>query len=228
MSSFIRIVEAGSLSAAAQQLGTSQPTMSRRLQTLERLLGTKLLQRSTHGMQLTEGGARFVTAVTFQALSGNPVWTDLWDPRMGNNMAHIDLTRDADAILIAPATADVMAKLVHGLADDLLTTLCLARDCPLLVAPAMNRQMWEHPATRRNAAQLVADGVTLFGPAAGEQACGDEQGGGMPGQIVDGVRESHRSNLQMAMASGPTIQASMTPPRMVGLLRASGKTVARP
>ena len=98
---------------------------------------------------LTEGGARFVTAVTFQALSGNPVWTDLWDPRMGNNMAHIDLTRDADAILIAPATADVMAKLVHGLADDLLTTLCLARDCPLLVAPAMNRQMWESPPTQR-------------------------------------------------------------------------------
>jgi phosphopantothenoylcysteine decarboxylase/phosphopantothenate--cysteine ligase len=113
---------------------------------------------------LTEGGARFVTAVTFQALSGNPVWTDLWDPRMGNNMAHIDLTRDADAILIAPATADV-AKLVHGLADDLLTTLCLARDCPLLVAPAMNRQMWEHPATRRNIAQLAVDGVALFGPA---------------------------------------------------------------
>jgi len=86
---------------------------------------------------LTEGGARFVTAVTFQALSGNRVWTDLWDPRMDNNMAHIDLTRDADAILIAPATADVMAKLAHGQADDLLTTLCLARDCPLLVAPAM-------------------------------------------------------------------------------------------
>ena len=78
---------------------------------------------------LTEGGARFVTEVTFQALSGNRVWTDLWDPRMDNNMAHIDLTRDADAILVAPATADLMAKLAHGLADDLLTTRCLARDC---------------------------------------------------------------------------------------------------
>lgn len=122
---------------------------------------------------LSEGGARFVTAVTFQALSGNPVWTDLWDPRMGNNMAHIDLSRDADAILVAPATADVIAKLVQGRADDLLTTLCLARDCPLLVAPAMNRQMWEHPATRRNVAQLREDGTAVLGPAAGEQACGE-------------------------------------------------------
>lgn len=122
---------------------------------------------------LSEGGARFVTAVTFQALSGNPVWTDLWDPRMSNNMAHIDLSRDADAVVIAPATADVMARLAQGRADDLMTTLCLARDCPLLVAPAMNRQMWEHPATQRNVAQLAADGVTLLGPDAGEQACGE-------------------------------------------------------
>lgn len=122
---------------------------------------------------LTEGGARFVTAVTFQALSGNPVWSDLWDARMGNNMAHIDLSRGADVILIAPATADVIAKLVQGRADDLLTTLCLARDCPLLVAPAMNRQMWEHPATRRNVAQLREDATVVLGPAAGEQACGE-------------------------------------------------------
>ena len=85
---------------------------------------------------LSEGGARFVTAVTFQALSGNTVWSDLWDARMPNNMAHIDLGRDADAILVAPATADFIARLVHGLADDLLTTLCLARDVPLIVAPA--------------------------------------------------------------------------------------------
>lgn len=122
---------------------------------------------------LTEGGARFVTAVTFQALSGNPVWNDLWDARMGNNMAHIDLSRDADAILVAPATADLIAKLAQGRADDLLTTLCLARDCPLLVAPAMNRQMWEHPATRRNVAQIAGDGAIVLGPAAGEQACGE-------------------------------------------------------
>src|SRR5690606_19717375 len=97
---------------------------------------------------LTEGGARFVTAVTFQALSGNPVWSDLWDARMDNNMAHIDLSRGADAIVVAPATADVIARFVQGRADDLLSTLVLARECPLLVAPAMNRQMWEHPATR--------------------------------------------------------------------------------
>ena len=161
---------------------------------------------------LTEGGARFVTAVTFQALSGNPVWTDLWDPRMGNNMAHIDLTRDADAILIAPATADVMAKLVHGLADDLLTTLCLARDCPLLVAPAMNRQMWEHPATRRNMARLVADGVTLLGPAAGEQACGEVGLGRMlePEELCEAVIGFFQPKLlagrRVVMTAGPTFE----------------------
>ena len=161
---------------------------------------------------LTEGGARFVTAVTFQALSGNRVWTDLWDPRMGNNMAHIDLTRDADAILIAPATADVMAKLVHGLADDLLTTLCLARDCPLLVAPAMNRQMWEHPATRRNVARLVADGVTLLGPAAGEQACGEVGLGRMlePEELCEAVIGFFQPKLlagrRVVMTAGPTFE----------------------
>lgn len=161
---------------------------------------------------LTEGGARFVTAVTFQALSGNPVWTDLWDPRMPNNMAHIDLTRDADAILIAPATADVMAKLVHGLADDLLTTLCLARDCPLLVAPAMNRQMWEHPATRRNVGQLQADGVTLLGPAAGEQACGEVGLGRMlePEALCEAVIAFFQPKLlagrRIVMTAGPTFE----------------------
>ncbi len=161
---------------------------------------------------LTEGGARFVTAVTFQALSGNPVWTDLWDPRMGNNMAHIDLTRDADAILIAPATADVVAKLVHGLADDLLTTLCLARDCPLLVAPAMNRQMWEHPATQRNVRQLADDGVTLFGPAAGEQACGEVGLGRMlePEELCEAVIGFFQPKLlagrRIVMTAGPTFE----------------------
>jgi len=161
---------------------------------------------------LTEGGARFVTAVTFQALSGNPVWTDLWDPRMGNNMAHIDLTRDADAILIAPATADVMAKLAHGLADDLLTTLCVARDCPLLVAPAMNRQMWEHPATQRNARQLADDGVSLFGPAAGEQACGEVGLGRMlePEALCEAVIGFFQPKLlvgrRIVMTAGPTFE----------------------
>jgi len=162
---------------------------------------------------LTEGGARFVTAVTFQALSGNRVWTDLWDPRMDNNMAHIDLTRDADAILISPATADVMAKLAHGLADDLLTTLCLARDCPLLVAPAMNRQMWEQPATQRNVAQLSADGVTLFGPAGFAQACGEVGLGRMlePEDLCEAVIGFFQPRLlagrRVVMTAGPTFEA---------------------
>lgn len=162
---------------------------------------------------LSEGGARFVTAVTFQALSGNPVWSDLWDARMSNNMAHIDLTRDADAILIAPATADVIAKLAHGLADDLLTTLCLARECPLLVAPAMNRQMWEHPATRRNVASLCADGVTVFGPDTGDQACGETGMGRMLepddvlGRLVGFFRPKVLAGRKVVLTAGPTFEA---------------------
>jgi phosphopantothenoylcysteine decarboxylase/phosphopantothenate--cysteine ligase len=116
---------------------------------------------------LTEAGARFVAPVTFQALTGRPVHASLWDAPQANGMAHIDLTRGADVVLVAPATADFIAKLAHGLADDLLATLCLARACPLLVAPAMNRQMWENPATRRNVAQLRDDGVEILGPASG-------------------------------------------------------------
>ena len=162
---------------------------------------------------LTEGGARFVTAVTFQALSGNPVWTDLWDPRMDNNMAHIDLSRDADAILIAPATADVMARLAQGRADDLLTTLCLARDCPLLVAPAMNRQMWENPATRRNVATLRDDGIRILGPAAGEQACGEVGEGRMlePEVLAESLEAFFQPKLlagkRIVMTAGPTFEA---------------------
>jgi phosphopantothenoylcysteine decarboxylase / phosphopantothenate---cysteine ligase len=101
------------------------------------------------------------------------VYTSMWDARVANGMSHIDLSRDRDAIVIAPATADFMAKLAHGLADDLLSTLCIARECALLVAPAMNRQMWENPATQRNVAQLGRDGVILLGPASGDQACGE-------------------------------------------------------
>ncbi len=122
---------------------------------------------------MTESACRFVGPATLQALTGKPVFTDLWDTRVANNMAHIDLSRNADAILIAPASADFIAKLAHGLADDLLSTLCLARDCPLLVAPAMNRQMWEHPATQRNLATLRLDGVTILDPHSGAQACGE-------------------------------------------------------
>lgn len=122
---------------------------------------------------MTQAARQFITPVTLQALSGESVYSDLWDARIGNNMAHIDLSRECDAILVAPASADFIAKLAHGLADDLLSTLCLARECPLLVAPAMNRQMWEQPANLRNIAQLQADGVRVLGPAAGDQACGE-------------------------------------------------------
>jgi phosphopantothenoylcysteine decarboxylase/phosphopantothenate--cysteine ligase len=122
---------------------------------------------------MTESAGRFMTAVTMQALSGKPVFTDMWDPRVADNMSHIELSRDRDLIVVAPATANFLSKLAQGLADDLLSTLCLARECPLMVAPAMNRQMWDHPATRRNIATLRADGVTVVGPAAGEQACGE-------------------------------------------------------
>ncbi|MBB5193594.1 phosphopantothenoylcysteine decarboxylase/phosphopantothenate--cysteine ligase [Silvimonas terrae] len=122
---------------------------------------------------LTQAGAAFVTPVTFQALSGRPVFTDQWDARLDNNMPHIDLTRGADAILVAPATADMLAKVAHGLCDDLLSTLIAARDCPLLMAPAMNKQMWENKPNQRNVAQLKEDGVTILGPDAGDQACGE-------------------------------------------------------
>jgi phosphopantothenoylcysteine decarboxylase/phosphopantothenate--cysteine ligase len=122
---------------------------------------------------MTESAARFVTPVTMQGLSGQPVYTDMWDGRVADNMAHIELSRDRELVVVAPATANFLAKAANGLADDLLSTLCLARDCPLAVAPAMNRQMWDHPATQRNAERLRADGVAILGPAAGDQACGE-------------------------------------------------------
>ena len=162
---------------------------------------------------LSEGGARFVTAVTFQALSGNTVWTDLWDARMPNNMAHIDLGRDADAILVAPATADFIARLAQGRADDLLTTLCLARDVPLIVAPAMNRQMWDAPPTQRNVAQIRDDGVTVFGPAAGDQACGEVGMGRMlePEELLERLEGFFVPKLlagrKVVMTAGPTFEA---------------------
>ncbi len=112
---------------------------------------------------MTDAATHFVTPITFQALSGRPVLTDLWDSGAANAMGHIDVSRGADAILVAPASADFLAKLAQGHADDLLTTLCLARDCPLFVAPAMNRQMWANKATQRNVTQLVQDGVAILG-----------------------------------------------------------------
>jgi phosphopantothenoylcysteine decarboxylase/phosphopantothenate--cysteine ligase len=139
------------------------------------------LQRrgATVQVVMTEAGTRFIGTATFQALTGRPVYTDAWDGRIDNGMPHIDLSRGADAILIAPATADFMAKLAHGLADDLLSTLVLARDCPLLLAPAMNRQMWAAAPTQRNLHMLRGDGVAILGPGAGEQACGETGDGRM-------------------------------------------------
>ena len=120
---------------------------------------------------MTEAACRLVTPVTMQALSGKPVFTDMWDGRVADNMGHIELSRDREIVVVAPATADFIAKVANGLAADLLSTLCLARECPLALAPAMNRQMWDNPATQRNVATLHADGVTLLGPASGDQAC---------------------------------------------------------
>lgn len=135
----------------------------------------RLLIKQGHSVQvvMTEAATHFITPTTLQALSGNPVFVDAWDSRIANGMPHIELSRKADAILVAPASADFLAKLAHGFANDLLSTLCLARECPLLVAPAMNRQMWENAATQRNIAQLNQDGITVLGPESGEQACGE-------------------------------------------------------
>ena len=126
---------------------------------------------------MTEAATRFITPATMQALTTHPVLLDQWQDAQG--MAHIQSSRSADAIVIAPATADFIAKLANGHADDLLSALCLARDCPLLVAPAMNKQMWSNAATRRNVQRLAADGVSLLGPDSGVQACGEEGMGRM-------------------------------------------------
>lgn len=155
---------------------------------------TRLLVKSGVSVTvvMTKSAQQFVTPVTMQALSGNKVFTDLWDADVPNNMAHIALTRDADLVLVAPATGDFLAKLACGLADDLLSTLCLARNvttCPLMVAPAMNVEMWNNPATQRNIATLMADNVVILGPSPGEQACGETGLGRMvePEQIFNAV-----------------------------------------
>ncbi len=163
---------------------------------------------------MTDAACHFITPVTMQALSGKPVFTDQWDPRIANNMAHIDLTRNADAVVIAPCSADFMRKLAHGAADDLLSTLCLARPAsvPLLVAPAMNVEMWENPATGRNAAQLRADGITLLGPVAGEQACGETGLGRMmeADDLLDALESFFHPKLlqgrKVLLTAGPTFE----------------------
>ncbi len=165
---------------------------------------------------MTEAAAQFITPVTMQALSGREVYTSQWDTRPGNNMAHINLTREAHAVVVAPASADFIAKLAQGRADELLSLLCLARPvqhCPLLVAPAMNREMWAHPATQRNVAQVRADGATVLGPAAGDQACGEVGDGRMleATELLDDLVAYFQPKLlagrSVLVTAGPTFEA---------------------
>jgi phosphopantothenoylcysteine decarboxylase/phosphopantothenate--cysteine ligase len=163
---------------------------------------------------MTASAQQFITPVTMQALSGRPVFSSQWDSRISNHMAHIDLTREADAIVIAPCSADFMRKLVHGAADDLLSALCLARPAtlPLLIAPAMNVEMWENPATQRNVAQLRQDGVRLLGPVAGDQACGETGLGRMmePESLLASLATffypKHLIGKNILVTAGPTFE----------------------
>ncbi len=172
------------------------------------------LQRTGAAVQvvMTDAARHFVCPATFQALSGRPVYHDTWDERATGSMAHIELGRGADAILIAPATADFIAKLAHGLADDLLSSVCLARELPLLVAPAMNRQMWQNPATQRNLARIKADGIQILGPGTGEQACGEFGDGRMlePLDLVEELVATFAPKLlsgkRILITAGPTYE----------------------
>lgn len=190
---------------------------------------TRLLGRAGADVRvaMTEAATRFVTPLTFQALSGQPVWTDLWDSRVPDGMGHIELSRDRELIVVAPASADFLAKLANGGADDLLSALCVARRCPLLVAPAMNVEMWQNPATQRNVARLREDGVHMAGPAAGEQACGEVGLGRMlePPQIVAEIESLLGPRLlegrRVLVSAGPT-QEPIDPVRVITNL-SSGK-----
>ncbi len=191
-------------------LGVSGGIAAYKSAELVRLLGK---QGASVRVLMSEAATRFVAPLTFQALSGNPVYSDAWDARVENGMAHIDLTRGADALLVAPATANCLAKFANGLADDLLSTLTLARACPLLVAPAMNRQMWDNPATQRNIATLIGDGVAVLGPASGEQACGEVGEGRMlePDELVAELvaffQPKRLKGRKLMLTAGPTFEA---------------------
>ncbi len=169
---------------------------------------------------MTEAATRFITPVTLQALTGQTAWTDLWDPRIPDNMSHIELSRDRDLIVVAPASADFLAKAANGLADDLLSTLVLARRCGLLVAPAMNVEMWENPATRRNVERLRADGVGFAGPVPGDQACGETGMGRMmePAGIVAEVEAWFQpkalAGRRVLVTAGPT-EEKIDPVRVI-------------
>jgi phosphopantothenoylcysteine decarboxylase / phosphopantothenate---cysteine ligase len=165
---------------------------------------------------MTEAAEQFITPVTMQALSGRPVYTSQWDRREPNNMPHINLSREADAILVAPCSADFMAKLLHGRADELLSLMCLARPIdkvPLLLAPAMNREMWAHPATQRNMVQLAADGAHILGVGTGFQACGETGDGRMlePPELLEDIVAFFQPKLlagkRVLVTAGPTFEA---------------------
>jgi phosphopantothenoylcysteine decarboxylase/phosphopantothenate--cysteine ligase len=165
---------------------------------------------------MTEAAEHFITPVTMQALSNRPVYGSQWDAREPNNMPHINLSREADAILVAPASADFMAKLIHGRADDLLSLMCLARpleSVPLIVAPAMNREMWANPATQRNVAQLKADGVQVLDVGQGDQACGETGDGRMleADEILDDLISFFSPKVlagqHVLVTAGPTYEA---------------------
>jgi phosphopantothenoylcysteine decarboxylase/phosphopantothenate--cysteine ligase len=175
---------------------------------------TRDLQRLGIDVQvvMTRAAQGMVAPATFQALSGRPVYSDMWDASVPDSMAHIELSRGKDAVVVAPATADFIAKLANGLADDLLSALCLARECPLIVAPAMNRQMWDHPATQRNVDRLLRDGVAILGPGSGDQACGETGMGRMlePADIAEAVAGFLAPKLlkgkRVLITAGPTFE----------------------
>ncbi len=176
---------------------------------------------------MTDNAARFVTPLTFQALSGHAVRTSLWDESAEAAMGHIELARWADEVVIAPASADLLARLAHGIADDLLTTLCLATAAPLAVAPAMNQQMWANAATQANLAVLRERGIAVWGPADGGQACGETGAGRLleAEQIVAALRARRApqvlAGLRVLVTAGPTYE-DIDPVRFVGN-RSSGR-----
>ncbi len=162
---------------------------------------------------MTEAACQFITPATMQALSGKPVFTSQWEGNVPNGMPHIDLSRNMDAILVAPASADFISKIAHGSANDLLSALCLARNCPLLIAPSMNKHMWENPATQRNIQQLVNDNILVLGPDSGDQACGENG----PGRMLDPLaimsiltalnQPKLFQNKRILITAGPTIES---------------------
>jgi phosphopantothenoylcysteine decarboxylase/phosphopantothenate--cysteine ligase len=176
-------------------------------------LARSLIQEgATVQVIMSEAATKFMTPVTMQALTGNHVYTDQWDARISNNMAHIELSRKADVIVAVPASADLMAKISHGLANDLVSATCLAKECPLIVVPAMNKQMWENAATQRNMQQLQADGITVLGPTSGTQACGENGMGRMleAAEILEGIiaffQKKVLAGKKVLITAGPTYE----------------------